>query len=88
MILVMGYNVITSGFCVSIEKPIQAGIVSLGRGVVVITITLIVMIILFGGSGIWIATLVSELIVLIISKNILDKCKDSLENEYTETALN
>ncbi|MEW9078406.1 MATE family efflux transporter [Terrisporobacter glycolicus] len=82
--LIMGYNVITSGFCVAVDMPVQAGIVSLGRGVVVITITLIVMILIFGGFGIWIATLVSELIVLAISKNVLKKSKESLEYEYSE----
>ncbi|WP_434796441.1 MATE family efflux transporter [Terrisporobacter vanillatitrophus] len=82
--LIMGCNVITSGFCVAVDMPVQAGIVSLGRGVVVITITLIVMIHVFGGFGIWISTLVSELIVLVISKNVLKKSKESLEYEYIE----
>ncbi|MEG1408825.1 MAG: MATE family efflux transporter [Terrisporobacter sp.] len=77
--LIMGYNVITSGFCVSIDKPVQAGIVSLGRGMVVITITLMVMIILFGGIGIWLSTLVSELIMFIISRKISNNIKDSLD---------
>lgn len=86
--LVMGYNVITSGFCVAIDKPVQAGIVSLGRGIVVITLTLIVMVLLFGGLGIWISTLISELIVLVISRNILSKCKDTLQYGYMEKALN
>ncbi len=82
--LIMGYNVITSGFCVAIDRPIQAGIVSLGRGMVVITITLIVMILLFGEIGIWTATLVSELIVFVISRNVLKKSKKSLEYKCVE----
>lgn len=77
--LIMGYNVIASGFCVAIDRPIQAGIVSLGRGMVVITITLIVMILLFGGFGIWIATLVSELIVLVVSRKVLSQSEGVLE---------
>ncbi|MGL5694662.1 MAG: MATE family efflux transporter, partial [Peptostreptococcaceae bacterium] len=86
--LVMGYNVITSGFCVAIEKPVQAGIVSLGRGIVVITLVLIVMVLIFGGAGIWISTLISELIVLLISRKVLGKCKDDLEHRYMEAVLN
>ncbi len=86
--LVMGYNIITSGFCVSIEKPIQAGVVSLGRGIVVITVTLIIMILLFGGAGIWTSTLISEIVVFVISRNILEKCKNDLEYKYMEPVLN
>lgn len=82
--LIMGYNVITSGFCVAIDRPIQAGIVSLGRGMIVITITLIVMILLFGEIGIWTATLASELIVFVISRNVLKKSKNSLEYKCAE----
>ncbi|MEG2788568.1 MAG: MATE family efflux transporter [Romboutsia sp.] len=85
--LIMGYNVVTSGFCVSIDKPVQAGIVSLGRGVVVITITLIAMILLFGGKGIWIATFISELIVIIGSIKILKVCKKDIENQIEDTIL-
>ena len=86
--LVMGYNIITSGFCVSIEKSIQAGVVSLGRGIVVITVTLITMILLFGGAGIWTSTLISEIVVFVISRNILEKCKNDLEYKYMEPGLN
>ena len=75
---------ITSGFCVAIDRPIQAGIVSLGRGMIVITITLIVMILLFGEIGIWTATLASELIVFVISRNVLKKSKNSLEYKCAE----
>ncbi|HSQ87898.1 MATE family efflux transporter [Romboutsia sp.] len=82
--LIMGYNVITSGFCVAVDKPVLAGVVSLGRGIVVITFSLIAMILLFGGKGIWISTFVSELIVFMVAKNILKKCQDNIEEEYRE----
>lgn len=83
--LIMGYNVITSGFCTAIEKPVLAGVVSIGRGVVVITFSLGLMIILFGGKGIWVSQIVSEIIVLMISRNILNKCKESVEeNNYED----
>lgn len=82
--LIMGYNIVISGFCVAVDEPILAGMVSLGRGVVVITLSLIAMILLFGGKGIWIATFVSELIVFILANNILKKCKDNIEEDYIE----
>ncbi|MGL4911661.1 MAG: MATE family efflux transporter [Romboutsia sp.] len=85
--LVMGYNVVTSGFCVSIDKSVHAGIVSLGRGMIVITLTLIVMILLFGGKGIWIATFVSELIVLIGASKILKICKKDIKEKVGDDIL-
>lgn len=65
--LFLGFNVLTSGFFASIEKPVLSTIVSLGRGLVVITISLLFMILLFGGKGIWITSVVSEAICVVIS---------------------
>ncbi|MBS6024430.1 MAG: MATE family efflux transporter [Paeniclostridium sordellii] len=78
--LIMGYNVIISGFCVATGKAIHASIVSLGRGLVVITLSLIIMTFIFGGSGIWMATFVSEAIVLAISRIILRNNKLRIKN--------
>lgn len=78
--LIMGYNVIISGFCVATGKAIYASIVSLGRGLVVITLSLIIMTFIFGGSGIWMATFVSEAIVLAISSIILRNNKLRIKN--------
>lgn len=80
--LIMGYNVIVSGFCVAVDKTMLAGIVSLGRGIVIITLSLIIMILLFGDDGIWISTFVSELIVLFIAKKSLKICKDDIDKKY------
>ncbi|MCR8745118.1 MATE family efflux transporter [Romboutsia lituseburensis] len=85
--LVMGYNVVTAGFCVSINKPIYAGAVSLGRGMVVIIATLGLMVILFGGIGIWISTFISEVIVMIYARKILSKCKNDVENKKEDVEL-
>ncbi|CEN90715.1 Na driven multidrug efflux pump [[Clostridium] sordellii] len=78
--LIMGYNVIISGFCVATGKAIHASIVSLGRGLVVITLSLIIMTFIFEGSGIWMATFVSEAIVLAISSIILRNNKLRIKN--------
>ena len=83
----MGYNVVTAGFCVSIDKPIYAGAVSLGRGMVVIIATLGLMVILFGGIGIWISTFISEVIVMVYARKILLKCKNDVENRKEDMEL-
>lgn len=64
---ILGFNVLTSGILASIEKPKDASIISVGRGLVVAFITVIATISVFGGNGIWISTILSELIVLIYS---------------------
>ncbi|QAS61739.1 hypothetical protein [Clostridium septicum] len=74
-VLVLGFNVLTSGYFASIEKTFDATIISLSRGLVLITIVLIAMTSLFGEKGIWISTLISELLCLIISITLLYKNK-------------
>lgn len=69
--LFLGFNLIISGFFVAIERPVSSAIISLGRSLVIVTISLFVLTFLFGGSGIWITTAVSEFICLIISLILL-----------------
>lgn len=71
--LILGYNVLIAGFCASIEKPFGATIISMSRGFVLVIVSLITMIAVFGGNGIWLTTVVSEVIVLLISFIILKK---------------
>ena len=63
----VGFNVVTSGLLASLEKTKEAGIISMSRGFFVIFISLITSISLFGSNGIWISTIISELIVLAFS---------------------
>ena len=65
--LLLGFNILCSGFCVSIEKPMFATIISLSRGFVLIIISLIICILLFGGKGIWICPIITEVLCLFIS---------------------
>ena len=58
--LLVGFNILSSGFCSSIESPMLATLISISRG-------LIIIVILYGGKGIWIATILSEAICLLIS---------------------
>jgi len=71
--LFLGVNVIVSAFFVSVENPIVSTIISLGRGFVIVTISLFTMIFLFGGEGIWYTTIVSELICMLISLILLKR---------------
>lgn len=65
--LLVGFNILSSGFCASIELPSLATGISIARGLIIVTLTLIITIILYGGKGIWISTIISEVICLLIS---------------------
>ena len=94
--LFLGFNLIISGFFVAIDKPICSAIISLGRSLVLVIISLFVLTKLFGGDGIWVTTDVSEFITLIISlsllfkffkeekKKVKDKSSDVLENPFIQ----
>ncbi|SHK29706.1 putative efflux protein, MATE family [Clostridium cavendishii DSM 21758] len=71
--LVVGYNILISGFFASIEKPTKAIAISLSRGLVTIILSLFIMTTLFNDLGIWIATLVSEILCILISITVLKR---------------
>ncbi|WP_010293328.1 MATE family efflux transporter [Clostridium senegalense] len=71
--LILGYNILISGFSSSIEKPVYATIISLSRGLILVSIVLLVMITMFGGSGIWFTTIISEGLCVIISFFVIKK---------------
>lgn len=71
--LILGFNILISGFCASIERPLYATIISLSRGFILVSIVLVTMGFLFGGAGIWFTTIISESLSLIISLIILKK---------------
>lgn len=65
--LLVGYNVVIGGYFTSIEKPMEAILISVARGFVTMLGCLLLMTAVFGGSGIWWAPLVSEGICLILT---------------------
>lgn len=69
--LFVGFNLIISGFFVAIEQPLYSSIISLGRSLVLVIISLLLLIKLFGGNGIWITTAVSEFVCLVIALSLL-----------------
>lgn len=82
----VGINVIISGFFVSVEKPSISTVISLGRGLVIVVLSLISMILIFGGQGIWMTTIVSEFICLILSLVFLKKNFSTLDSNLNKVA--
>lgn len=71
--IIVGYNILISGYFASIARPKQAIVISLARGLVAITLSLFIMNSIFGDTGIWLSTAVSEAITIILSLIILMK---------------
>ena len=65
--LLVGFNLCSAGFLNAMEKPGKALVISLGRGIVVITTAIYLMSALLGESGLWMATTISEGIVLAVN---------------------
>lgn len=68
--LILGFNIVLTGFYAAIERPLYSMIISLGRGFIVITASLYIMTSLIGAKGIWLSSFVSEIICLIIAITI------------------
>lgn len=69
--LLAGYNVVAAGFFTAIEKSGTAVVISLGRGLVMLVVSMAVLTTLFGGKGIWWAAALSEALCLIVSIRLL-----------------
>lgn len=65
--LVLGFNVIFAGFFTAVERPAWAMTISFGRSLVLMAGSLFILSALFGGMGIWISALVSELLCLCLT---------------------
>ena len=65
--LVMGFNVVVSGFFTAMEHPVPALTISFGRSLVLISGCLVALSSLFGETGIWLSPLVSEGLCLIFT---------------------
>ena len=65
--LLTGYNVAAAGYFTAIEKSGTAVTISLGRGLVILVISMVILTALFGGKGIWWAAALSEAMCLMMS---------------------
>ena len=65
--LVLGFNVVLSGFFTAMEHPVPSLTISFGRGLVLIAGCLVALSTLFGDKGIWLSPLASEGLCLVIT---------------------
>ena len=77
--LVIGYNIVFSGYFAAIEKSVYSFIISLLRGFVFIAASIYILGYLFQGDGIWYATLLCESVTLIFSASFMWKQKKAIQ---------
>ena len=58
-----GVNILFGNYFAAIEKITYSYVISIGRGIVLISILLIVMSAAFGAEGIWWAALINEVVI-------------------------
>ena len=63
----IGFNVVPSGFFLSVEKADYASAISISRGIAALLLFLALFTFIWGGPGIWWTTLASEVVTLIIT---------------------
>lgn len=69
--LLMGFNVVISGYLIALERPTRAILISLGRGFAVQSLCLLALAATLGGGAIWYAPLVSEALCLCLALRFL-----------------
>lgn len=65
--LPVGFNIYIAGFLTAMERPVPAVAISTGRGLILQGSILLLLAAIFGGSSIWFAPLISELLCLGLS---------------------
>lgn len=75
--LIAGYNVVIGGYFASIEKAGTATAISLIRSLVALLVCMALLVLVFGGEGIWWAPLMAEGVCIVFSVFALyrQKCK-------------
>ena len=79
VILVIGYNIVASGYFAASEQSRYSFTISVLRGFIHDCVKLLLMGYLFQGDGIWYATLVCESVTLLVSVTFLWKTKEKGE---------
>lgn len=79
--LLVGFNVILSGYFTAVEKELYATIISLARGFIFIVLSLLVLTHFFGGAGIWIAPSLSEGLCILVTLGCLYLYRQSKDTE-------
>lgn len=71
--LVVGFNLVLVGFYSAIESSMYSMLISMGRGLFIIVLSMFLMTEIFGANGVWIASFVSEIVCLLLAAIIFIK---------------
>lgn len=64
---IVGFNVVTAGFFTAVERPVYSVVISSARSFVLLSACLVIMTPLIGENGIWLSTVVSETLCLLLT---------------------
>ena len=78
----IGFNVVPSGYFMSIEKANYASVISTSRGIAALLIFLLLFTAIWKGAGIWWSPLASELATLAITVWLLKKHKKAIKMRF------
>lgn len=65
--LIAGYNIVIGGYFTAVEEPVSATIISMGRSIVMLILSLGLLTMIFGGAGIWWSPLLAEALTLVFT---------------------
>lgn len=85
--LLMGYNILISGFLTAINSPNYSLVISVCRSFLFLAISLAVMSALFGAAGIWLASLVSEGMCLAVTIKLYERWKKQADFAVSHAAV-
>ena len=85
--LLMGYNILISGFLTAINSPNYSLVISVCRSILFLAISLAVMSALFGAAGIWLASLVSEGMCLAVTIKLYERWKKQADFAVSHAAV-
>lgn len=77
--LVSGINILFSGFFTSIERPRESVIISFSRGVLFISIFVLVLPLIIGTNGIWLSLIFAEVSTLIVGLVLISRIIKNLK---------
>lgn len=82
--LVMGYNIVYSGYFAALEKNCYSFTISILRGFIGIAVSIWIMGFLFQGDGIWLSTAVCEALCLLVSMLFMKRF-ERLEKRFKQS---
>ncbi len=65
--LLVGFNLCSAGYFNAMERPGRAVVISAGRGIVAVALSILLMSAFFGDTGLWLAPSVSEGVMLVLN---------------------